>query len=476
MRSYRDVGLELWQSERPELMLAYFEGTDSTAHLFGHLFRARGLAGELAAQQKRFGHAVESVYESADRILGDFLAVLGRDTTLVVLSDHGFELGALHGDPSMTRDMRRVSERFHKMEGVLFLYGRGVRAYTRIDKPALLDVAPTILALLGLPASNDMPGRVLSDALTLGTPPPRVATYETPVAAAAADATDTPAVDAKILEHLESLGYLGADSPRGDRNLAAMHFEAGRYEDAEREFAKLVAASPSDGSLHASLAGALGALGRYDEALAELDKAAALAPINPEVHHNRGVIYERLGRRDDAVAAYRTAVRYDPSYEPSRAALQRLTGSPTVMAPNTDAEKRAAALAEQAADAAKRGDYPEARRLIGEAVAAAPSYPLVYQYSANVAFLAGDRSAAIAALQKGLELEPGNALFRQNLRYLERADNACAASRPQDATRTSAPRACSAPSRSLRAPGSRVGAPLRTHRARRRATSRAILD
>ena len=35
----------------------------------------------------------------------------------MVLSDHGFELGALQDDPSKTRDMRRVSERFHRIEG-----------------------------------------------------------------------------------------------------------------------------------------------------------------------------------------------------------------------------------------------------------------------------------------------------------------------------------------------------------------------
>ena len=418
--SYSRIGLDLWH-ERPDLELVYVEAVDSTSHLFGHLFRREGLAGELAEQQRRYGHAVEAMYEYADRIVGRYLEELDGDDTLIVLSDHGFELGALHGDPSMTRDMRRVSERFHKIEGVLYLYGRGVRPYTRIDKPTLLDVAPTVLALLGLPASEEMPGRVLTDALTLDTVPARVATFEASAGSEVA-AGDAPEVDAKILEHLESLGYLAADSPRGDRNLAAMHFEAGRYEEAAREFAKLVEASPNDGSLHASLAGAFGALGRYDEALVELDKAAALAPINPEVHHNRGVLFERLNRKDDAIAAYRTAVRYDPSYEPSRAALQRLTGSPSVMAPQTEAENRAATLCEQAADAAKRGDYVEAKRLIGEAVAAAPAYPLVYQYSANVAFLAGDRAAAIAALQKGLELEPGNALFQQNLRYLERAE------------------------------------------------------
>lgn len=420
--SYARIGERLWTDEQPELALVYIEGVDSSSHLFGHLFRAEALAGELAAQQQRFGRTVEAMYEYADRIVARYLELLGPDDTLVLLSDHGFEVGTLHGDPSKTRDLRRVSERFHRIEGVLYLYGRGVRAYTHIDKPGLLDIAPTVLALLGLPASEEMPGRVLTDALMLEGPPRRVASYETGTTTHA-EATDSAPVDAKILEHLESLGYLDTPSPTGDRNLAALHFEAGRYEEAAKEFAKLVEAAPDDGGLRASLAGALGALGRYDEALEQLAEAETLAPLHPEIHHNRGVLLERQGKTADAIESYRTAVRYDPDYEPSRAALLRLTGNATGgTGPRTDEERRAAALAEQAAAAAKSGDYPKAASLLDEAVRIAPSYPVVHQYRANVAFLAGDRKTAIAALQKALELEPDNALYRQNLRYLERAD------------------------------------------------------
>jgi Flp pilus assembly protein TadD len=96
--------------------------------------------------------------------------------------------------------------------------------------------------------------------------------------------------DPKILENLRSLGYLGAVSPAGDRNLAAELFESGRFEEAERAYAKLVAEQPRDVGLRTSLAGALGALGRYDEALEQLDVSAKLDPLNPEAYHNRAVI------------------------------------------------------------------------------------------------------------------------------------------------------------------------------------------
>ena len=75
-------------------------------------------------------------------------------------------------------------------------------------------------------------------------------------------------------------------------------------------------------------------------------------------------------------------------------------------------------MADRAAESARRGDYAGANRLLDEATRRAPRYALVYQYRANVAYLAGDRKAAIAALRKGLEIEPDNALFRKNLERL----------------------------------------------------------
>ena len=177
--SYRRIGLHLWERERPDLLMVYVEGVDSTSHLFGHLFRASGLAGELAAQQERYGGTVEEMYRYVDGLVGDFTRVLDRRSTLVVLSDHGFELGAVPDDPSKTRDMRRVSERYHRREGIVYLYGNRVRPRGRLDQPRQLDVTPTLLALAGLAPARDMPGRVWTEGLDVNAEPPSVASYET---------------------------------------------------------------------------------------------------------------------------------------------------------------------------------------------------------------------------------------------------------------------------------------------------------
>jgi tetratricopeptide (TPR) repeat protein len=323
--------------------------------------------------------------------------------------------------------MRRVSERFHRIDGIVYLYGRGVRRGARIDGATLLDVTPTVLTLLGLPPAQDMPGRVWSAALGQPEPARAVASYEpaggrrseAAQVAGAGQAARDGAVDPAVLERLRALGYLDAESPQGDRNMAAMLFESKRYAEAAAAYRKLVEADPDDGGLRASLAGALASLGRYDEALAELDHAVRLSPINPEAYHNRGAILERQEKRDDAVAAYRNALRYNPQYEPSRRALERL-GAASAPSAGTPAEELAARMSDRAADAARRGNYAEAMKTLDEAERIAPRSARVHQYRANVAYLMGDRPAARAALQKAIEIEPDNALFKSNLERLER--------------------------------------------------------
>jgi len=419
--TYTNIALKLWKEDKPDNMLLYVEGLDSTSHLFGHLFRATGLSGELAEQQRKYGRAVEEMYSYADRLLGRVLDAIDDRTTLVVVSDHGFELGKLQEDPSKTRDMRRVSEQFHRQEGILYLYGDRVRRRTRLNRPTIMDVAPTVLALNGLPKAQDMPGRVLVEGLEVKPLPP-IPTWDTAQSASAATGQPSQTgadskVDPEIVKKLQSLGYIGARSATGDRNLAGVAFEEGRYDEAATAYAKLVADSPDDGALRASYAGALGALGRYDAALEQLTAAIRLEPLNVEAYHNRAVIHERRGERDAAVADYQTAVKYNPQYEPSRRALQRL-GAPMPQEPRSDAEKQATALAEQAAGAARRGDYAEAERRLEEAQRIAPKLPLLYQYRANVAYLRGDTAAAAAALEAGLRADPGNALFAENLKRL----------------------------------------------------------
>lgn len=365
-QSYQRIALELWRSERPDLLMLEIPLADAVSYSDGPLPAA--WPSSAAAEQVRL--VLERTYVEADRLLGEHLAAMDGRTALVVVSDHGFTGAA---------------------EGVAYVFGHGVRRGVRMTGPTPLDVAPTILALAGLEPAPGMPGRAVAEALDFAVP-----------GAPTASRARTPAE---------------SDARRAE---AAAAFEAGRFEAAAAAYQRLVEQAPADPSLRASLAGALGAAGRYDDALKQLEVATRLQPLDPVAYHNRAATLERLGRGPEAIAQYRVALKYSPDYEPSKRALLRLTGSAEPFPPRDDQERRARELAEAAGDATRRKDYAHADRLLDQAERLAPSSALIHQYRANVAYLKGDREAAVRALEKALSLDPGNALYASNLESLRR--------------------------------------------------------
>ena len=98
----------------------------------------------------------------------------------------------------------------HRMEGVLVAAGPPFRPGATPEQASLLDIAPTILHLLGVPVPDDMDGRVLSEILdpafaaaAAQAEPVAVAVAEAPIASGY-----TEEEDAEIQQRLADLGYL----------------------------------------------------------------------------------------------------------------------------------------------------------------------------------------------------------------------------------------------------------------------------
>jgi predicted AlkP superfamily phosphohydrolase/phosphomutase len=100
----------------------------------------------------------------------------------------------------------------HRMNGVIFLHGPGIRAGSFIEDAAIIDVAPTILALMGVPIPSNMDGKVLEGALSEEFSSQLKITYRdidesTPVTQEAPELSEH---DEQVLrERLENLGYFG---------------------------------------------------------------------------------------------------------------------------------------------------------------------------------------------------------------------------------------------------------------------------
>jgi len=103
----------------------------------------------------------------------------------------------------------------HRAEGVLLVRSPFYTPGTRFESTFVLNVAPTILAMLGLPPSEEMPGRVLRDGLTPQAAVyvdhlenSRIASYAALAPAPPPEIADDPAVDEAVRKQLRSLGYV----------------------------------------------------------------------------------------------------------------------------------------------------------------------------------------------------------------------------------------------------------------------------
>jgi hypothetical protein len=130
---------ELLTKDHPSLIAIYATGIDNVSHRHG----------------KRPG-VVDHYYEWIDTQLGDLLAAVPAEAMVMVVSDHGWHYEAStfgHGDAP---------------DGVFLLAGPGVPAGRLASAPHVRDIAPTALALLGLPPGTRIEGEAVWSALPPG--------------------------------------------------------------------------------------------------------------------------------------------------------------------------------------------------------------------------------------------------------------------------------------------------------------------
>jgi len=101
----------------------------------------------------------------------------------------------------------------HKPDGIIFMMGPHVVKGGTISGANVLDIAPTVLAMFGLPTARDMDGRPISGGLqpTLVKRmerETRLLTYEPAHAEGKSEEPLRSPVDEELRERLRSLGYI----------------------------------------------------------------------------------------------------------------------------------------------------------------------------------------------------------------------------------------------------------------------------
>src|ERR1041384_5551006 len=115
---------------------------------------------------------------------------------------------------------------------------------------------------------------------------------------------------------LERLGAIVADLPTSARahvNYGTELQEAGRQDEAAKEFTEALRLNPGSAKAHVSLASLLTAKGELREAEGHFEQALRSEPKNAEYHSGYAYLLDELGRKDQAAAECETAIRLAPN-------------------------------------------------------------------------------------------------------------------------------------------------------------------
>jgi tetratricopeptide (TPR) repeat protein len=459
-RTYESVTRNLYPRVRPDIGGVYFEFTDSACHLFMRYMKP-AMPGVTPAEEVRYGEGVAAAYAEADRILGEILALLDERTVLLVISDHGFKSGDMR-PASDSRIGHGQAIPWHRMDGVVALLGPGVKRGERLAGAGVLDIAPTVLHVLGLPVDERMPGRVLEEAFdptwVASHPVRRTGGYDLALVGSEASPAASEA-DQALKDKLTSLGYV-AGGNTALVNMANFYQKNGRYAEAIDVWRKLLEADPLDLGARVGLSNAYFEVGREDsasvevarvleadprnmealrslatfhvrkgaggEALKVAERALAVDPKDGHSHFNRGLALELLGRADEAAGEYKEAVRFAPDLAEAYANLAQI-----YLATGKGAE--ALAAARKAVDLASGqsemhyvlgqvldlgGSRAEALEEFSAAMKIDPRFAGAYIGAANVLLAEGRPDSAMAVCDRGLGAATGYRQYLHNIKGL----------------------------------------------------------
>jgi len=205
---------------QPDLFVIFLELPDRVGHHFWHAYEPElvdGGADEVEAQwRERWSEMVPRSYERVDQWIGRFVAELDEDTTIIIVSDHGMQSTGYAG--GSLGDLSRVHRSGkHHDEGILIAAGPAIAP--GVETPMhIVDVAPLVLASMGLPGSQQFEGRLAEELLAEGfraEHPQGVARTEPPVAPAQ-HAAAPEGLDVDYLKQLKALGYIDASGEQTD--------------------------------------------------------------------------------------------------------------------------------------------------------------------------------------------------------------------------------------------------------------------
>ena len=279
------------QLEPWDLMAVYYDSIDHFSHGFMQFHPPR-----LPWVNKRdfelYQNVVETGYCYHDMMLGTLLELAGSDTTVMLLSDHGF-----YSDNKRPRQVANEPAgpaEEHSHYGIFVMAGPEVKQDERIYGACLLDITPTLLHAMHLPVGEDMDGKVLINAFSSNRPIEMIPSWDERDGEDGAhdpSAQQDPIAAKEALDQLVELGYIEPPDENIDvavkrttrelrYNLARSHIDAGMYAHAADILEDLQEEFPSESRFMLRLIACRIQLNQLDELEEMIDAVEAIKAKN----------------------------------------------------------------------------------------------------------------------------------------------------------------------------------------------------
>ncbi len=401
-------------SEPWDFMGVYYDGIDHFGHGFMRYHPPRP-AWVPEADFERYKLVIDGAYCYHDLMLGTLLALAGEETTVILMSDHGFHPDHLRPRVLPNEPAGPAAE--HRPFGIFVAAGPNIRRDELVFGATLLDVCPTILRHFGLPVGRDMDGRVLT---TIFKEPPPLEAIDSwdavegphPAGQHPPDAQLSAVENQEAIAQLVALGYI--EQPAADQqtavketvrelryNLARAYADAQYHQEAAEILRELWTEWPDESRFGVHLLPLLLALGDTAQARTVLE----------QIETSKAQYAQTAAAELKELEEKLKAEEKPEEKEPDRKTMHKLR------------KLRARAHTNVHALAYLRGSLLAAERRYGEAVAELTkaagaqmsNRPSVLHKLGEVHLAQRNWAQAEAEFKKGLALDPINPAFRLGL-------------------------------------------------------------
>src|SRR5215510_2213511 len=183
---------------------------------------------------------------------------------------------------------------------------------------------------------------------------------------------------------------LNPDSAKAHVNLGSLLTAKGQFDEAQTHFEQALRIEPKNAEYHSGYAYLLDQQGRREEAAAECEMAIRLAPRSPQAQYGYGAFLEKHGKLEEAIAKYRQTLQLDPNHIDAHIDLGNLLF--------------------------EKGETTEAGEHFQKASALNPKLAQPHNYLGKVFMREGNPSQAIAQFEEALRLHPDFPEAEENLR------------------------------------------------------------